>query len=96
MTTFVVFSVISGIGAVVAVSVLGARLLVRRLNDWADRMIFSVFGSPQELFRRLNENQMRKAPEDMQEGPDDLRGVPVIGHRHCGLASQAQTHTADV
>lgn len=65
MGTIRVFLVVLGIAAVtVVISVFGVRLLIRRMDNWADRTIFSFFGSPQELVRRLREKEGQKAQHD--------------------------------
>jgi len=65
MTTTGLVCVIVGIAAVLAaICVVGVRLFVRRMNIWAEKMIRSFFGSPEELLRRLREREVLKAQGD--------------------------------
>jgi len=42
----------------VAICAFGVRLLLRLVSAWADRVVLSFFGSPEELLRRLQEQQV--------------------------------------
>jgi hypothetical protein len=83
MTTTAVFCVIAGMaGVLLAISALSARLLVRRMDDWAQRMIVSFFGSPEELLRRLQEREVLKAQRDSGKPAACDSGTPLVERPH--------------
>jgi len=95
MTTTALFCAILGIAAVLAaISLLGLRFLVHRMDDWADRMIRSFFGSPEELLRRLHEQEALKAQRDSGELAACGGAAPPAERPHWATNGEVPAHAA--
>ena len=95
MTTTAVFRAILGIAVVlVAISLLGLRFLVRRMDDWADRMIRSLFGSPEELLRRLQEQEVLRAQRDSGKPAACDGAAPPVERPHWATNGEEPAHSA--
>jgi hypothetical protein len=95
MTTTGLVCVIVAIAAVLAaICVVGVRHFVHRMDIWAEKIIRSFFGSPEELVRRLHEREVLKAQRD-SEKPAAGGGIPQsVGCPHSSSGGEAQPHGA--
>jgi hypothetical protein len=95
MTMTGLVCVIVGIAAVLAaICVVRVRLFLRRMNIWAEKMIRSFFGSPEELLRRLREQEARKAQHDSAKPADGENARPSVGCPHWVSAGEGQPQGA--
>jgi len=95
MTTTGLLCVIVAItAALAAICVVGVRLFVRRMGIRAEKMLRSFFGSPEELLRRLREQEARKAQHDSAKPADGQNVPPSVGCQHWVCAGEGQPQAA--
>jgi hypothetical protein len=96
MSTAGLVCLIAGISAVLAViAVVGVRVFRRRMDIWAEKTIRSFFGSPEELVRRLREEEARKAQHESAKPADGESAPPWVGGPHWSSDAEARPQGAD-